>query len=150
MCICSCNKRVICQSCAASVVSHTHLKHAGDVLRAGEEFLPRRILLADVDRGKWEGGLLMDIKTRDKEEVIDLATRKQDWNKMCREVCGPRDCLEEHKKSKRKKEREMEAKCQETHLCKQYEHNNSHLKIILDNTIFVWLSWFEISWLFWF
>ena len=36
------------------------------------------------------------------------------------------------------------------HLCKQYEHNNSHLKIILDNTIFVWLSWFEISWLFWF
>ena len=33
-------------------------------------------------------------------------------------------------------------------LCKQYEHNNSHLKFILDNTIFVWLSWFEINWLF--
>ena len=35
-----------------------------------------------------------------------------------------------------------------TNLCKQYEHNNSHLKFILDNTIFVWLSWFEINWLF--
>jgi len=38
------------------------IKHAGDILRAGEEFLPRRILLADVDpdRDKWEfeGGLL--------------------------------------------------------------------------------------------
>ena len=33
-------------------------------------------------------------------------------------------------------------------LCKKYEHNNSHLKFILDNTIFVWLSWFEINWLF--
>ena len=33
-------------------------------------------------------------------------------------------------------------------LCKQYEHNNSHLKFILDNTIFVWPSWFEINWLF--
>ena len=33
-------------------------------------------------------------------------------------------------------------------LCKQHEHNNSHLKFILDNTIFVWLSWFEINWLF--
>ena len=33
-------------------------------------------------------------------------------------------------------------------LCKQYEHSNSHLKFILDNTIFVWLSWFEINWLF--
>ena len=32
--------------------------------------------------------------------------------------------------------------------CVQYEHNNSHLKFILDNTIFVWLSWFEINWLF--
>ena len=65
--------------------------------------LPRRILLADVDRDKWEGGLLMDTRTRDKEELIDLATRKQDWSKMCREVCGPRDYLEEHRKRKRKK-----------------------------------------------
>ena len=32
--------------------------------------------------------------------------------------------------------------------CQRYEHNNSHLKFILDNTIFVWLSWFEINWLF--
>ena len=63
----------------------------------------------------------MDTRTRDKKELIDLATRKQDWNKMCREVCGPRDYLEEHKKRKLKKEsqREMEAKYQgegeETH-----------------------------------
>ena len=28
---------------------------------------------------------------------------------MCREVCGPRDYLEEHKKRKLKKENEMEA-----------------------------------------
>ena len=33
-------------------------------------------------------------------------------------------------------------------LCKQYEHNNSHWIFILDNTIFVWLSWFEKNWLF--
>jgi hypothetical protein len=79
-----------------------------------EEFLPSRIILADVDRNKWEGGLLMDTRTRDKEELIDLATRKQDWNKMCREICGPRDYLEEHKKRKRKKEEEMEAKYKET------------------------------------
>ena len=32
---------------------------------------------------------------------------------MCREVCGPRDYLEEHKKKKLKKEKEMEAKYQE-------------------------------------
>ena len=81
------------------------MKHAGDILRAGEEFLPRRILLADVDRNKWEGGLLMDTRTRNKEELIDMATRKQDWNRMCREICGPRDYLEEHKK-KKTKERE--------------------------------------------
>ena len=37
---------------------------------------------------------------------------KQDWNKMCREVCGPRDYLEEHKKRKLKKEKKMEAKYQ--------------------------------------
>ena len=86
------------------------MKHAGDILRAGEEFLPRRILLADVDRNKWEGGLLMDTRTRNKEELIDMATRKQDWNRMCREICGPGDYLEEHKKRKRKKEKEMEAK----------------------------------------
>ena len=54
---------------------------------------PPRLLLADVDRDKWEGGLLMATRTRDKEELIDLATRKHDWNKMCREVCGPRDYL---------------------------------------------------------
>ena len=76
------------------------MKHAGDILRAGEEFLPKRILLADVDRNKWEGvaegGLLMDTRTRDKEELINLATRKQDWNKMCREICGPRDYLSLH------------------------------------------------------
>ena len=42
--------------------------------------------------------------------LIDLATRKQDWNKMCREICGPGDYLEEHKKRKRKREKEMEAK----------------------------------------
>ena len=42
--------------------------------------------MADVDRNKWEDVLLMDTRTRDKEELIDLATRKQDWNKMCREV----------------------------------------------------------------
>ena len=53
-------------------------------------------------------------RTRDKEELIDLATRKQDWNKMCREICGPRDYLEEHKKRKRKKEKEMETKYEET------------------------------------
>ena len=88
------------------------MKHAGDILRAEEQFLPRRILLADVDRGVWEGGLLMDTRTRDKKELIDLATRKQDWNKMCREVCGPRDYLEEHKKKKLKKQKEMEAKYQ--------------------------------------
>ena len=35
---------------------------------------------------KWEGGLLMDTRTRDKEELIDLATRKQDWNKSV--VCA--------------------------------------------------------------
>ena len=52
-------------------------------MRAGEEFLPWRILLADVDQNEWEDGLLMDTRTRDKEELIDLATRKQDWNKMC-------------------------------------------------------------------
>ena len=52
----------------------------------------------------------MDTKTRDKKEMIHLATRKQDQNKMCREVCGPRDYLEEHKKRKRKNEEEMEAK----------------------------------------
>ena len=34
------------------------MNHAGHILRAGEEFLSRRILLADVDRNKWEGGLL--------------------------------------------------------------------------------------------
>ena len=56
----------------------------------------------------------MDTRTRDKEELIDLATRKQDWNKMCREICGPRDYLEEHKKRKFKKEKEMEAKYEET------------------------------------
>ena len=88
------------------------MKHAGDILRAEEQFLPRRILLADVDRGVWEGGLLMDTRTRDKKELIDLATRKQDWNRMCREVCGPRDYLEEHKKKKLKKQKEMEAKYQ--------------------------------------
>ena len=81
------------------------MKHAGDILRAGEEFLPRRIPLADVDRNKWEGGLLMDTRTRDKEELIDLATRKQDWNKMCTEICGPRDYLEEHKKRSERKRR---------------------------------------------
>ena len=54
----------------------------------------------------------MDTRTRDKKELIDLATRKQDWNKMCREVCGPRDYLEEHKKKKLKKQKEMEAKYQ--------------------------------------
>ena len=32
-------------------------------------------------------------------------------------------------------------------LCKQYEHNNSYLNFVLDNTIFVWLSWFVINWL---
>ena len=31
---------------------------------------------------------------------------------MCREVCGPRDYLEEHKKKKLKKQKEMEAKYQ--------------------------------------
>ena len=61
----------------------------------------------------------MDTRTRDKEELNDLATRKQDWNKMCGEVCGPRDYHETTQKStktelKRKKEKEMEAKCQET------------------------------------
>ena len=30
--------------------------HAGDILRVGEEFLSRRILLADVDRGKYLSG----------------------------------------------------------------------------------------------
>ena len=34
-----------------------------------------------MDRNKWEGGLLVDTRTRDKEELIDLATRKQGWNK---------------------------------------------------------------------
>ena len=43
----------------------------------------------------------MDTRTRDKEELIDLATRKQDRNKMCREICGPRGYLGEHKKRKR-------------------------------------------------
>ena len=51
---------------------------------------------------------------RDKEELIDLATRKQDWNEMCREICGPRDYLEEHNKEKRKKEEEMEARYEGT------------------------------------
>ena len=44
---------------------------------------------------KWEGGLLMDTRTSDKEELIDLATRKQNWNKMRREICGPGDYLED-------------------------------------------------------
>ena len=44
--------------------------------------------------------------------LFDLATRKQDWNRMCREVCGPRDYLEEHKKKKLKKQKEMEVKYQ--------------------------------------
>ena len=35
-----------------------------------------------------------------------LATKKQDWNKMCREVCGPSDYLEEHKKRKQKKRKQ--------------------------------------------
>ena len=56
----------------------------------------------------------VDPKHLDKEELIDLATRKQDWNKMCRETFGPNDYLEEHKKRKRKKEKEMEAKYEET------------------------------------
>ena len=67
--------------------------------------MARRILLADVDRGVWEGGLLMDTRTIDKKELIDLATKKQDRNKMCREVCGPKDYLEEHTKRKQKKEK---------------------------------------------
>ena len=50
------------------------VKHAGDILRAGEEFL--RILLADVDRNKWEGGLLMDTRTRDKEEPDRSGNKK--------------------------------------------------------------------------
>ena len=54
----------------------------------------------------------MNTKTRDKKELIDLATRKQGWGKVCREVCGLRDYLEEHKKRKLKKEKEMEAKYQ--------------------------------------
>ena len=86
------------------------MKHARDILRAGEAFLPRRIRLVDVDRNKWGGGLLMDTRTRDKEELIDQTTRKQDWNKMYREICGPRDYVEEHNKKKRKKEKETEAK----------------------------------------
>ena len=48
-------------------------------------------------------------KEKKEKEMIDLATRKQDWNKMCREVWGPRDYLEEHKKRKQKKQKEMEA-----------------------------------------
>ena len=54
----------------------------------------------------------MNTRTRDKKELIDLATKKQDWNRMCREVCGPRDYLEEHKKKKLKKQKEMEVKYQ--------------------------------------
>ena len=47
------------------------------------------------------------------------------------------------------RKREMKKwKCAQWNLCKQYEHNNSHWKFILDKTIFVWLSWFEINWLF--
>ena len=46
--------------------------------------------------------------------MIDLATRKQNRNKMCREICGPTNYLEEHKKRKRKKNKEMEAKYEET------------------------------------
>ena len=90
------------------------MTHAGNILRAGEEFLPRRILMTDVDRNKWEGGLLMDTRTRNKEELIDLSTRKQDQNKRCRVICGPGDYPEEHKKRKRKKEKEMEAKYEKT------------------------------------
>jgi len=33
---------------------------------------------------------------------------------MCREICGPRDCLGEHKERKRKKGEEVEAKHKET------------------------------------
>ena len=58
----------------------------------------------------------MDTRTRDKEELIDLATREQDWNhdwnKMCREVCGPSDYLKEHKKRRQKKKTETKARCQ--------------------------------------
>ena len=32
---------------------------------------------------------------------------------MCREICGPGDYLDEHKKRRRKKERVMEAKYEE-------------------------------------
>ena len=42
--------------------------------------------------------------------MIDLATRKQDWNKLCREVWGPRDYLEEHKKSTRRENRRSKRK----------------------------------------
>ena len=47
----------------------------------------------------------MDTRTRDKEELIGLATRKQGWNKMSREICGPRDYLEEHNKKKKSLEK---------------------------------------------
>ena len=47
-----------------------------------------------------------------KEEQIDLATRKQDWNKMCREVCGPREYLEGTKRESERK-RSWRTKCRQ-------------------------------------
>ena len=47
----------------------------------------------------------MATRTRNREELIDLTTRTQDWDKMCRGVCRPEDYLEEHTKKRERQRR---------------------------------------------
>ena len=53
------------------------LKWAGQLLRAKESFLPRRVAMAELER---TGGLFQDApKGVSVEELVELACMKQEW-----------------------------------------------------------------------
>ena len=67
------------------------LRWAGHILRSDETNLLRRVLLAQTVKelmtgGRAAGGLLMDVKFKTVEGLLELAQDRKGWGKMVREL----------------------------------------------------------------
>ena len=78
------------------------LDWAGELLRAEEQFLARRVLVAEIRSGKWEGGLLMDAPVRSLKKLVEIASDKKNWRESCRSVVVLQDYMTEASDKKRK------------------------------------------------
>ena len=64
--------------------------------------LARRVLVAEIRSGKWEGGLLKDTPVRSLKKLVEIASDKKNWRESCRSVVVLQDFMTELSVRKRK------------------------------------------------